>query len=111
MNVDPVHLHICQSCGGADWSRLYAALDAAGLAGRVHVHAQDCMNGCARPVSVALQSPGRATCFFVGVDPDGDAADIVATLRAYLAAPAGWIEDARSCGRLRLCLMGRVPAL
>lgn len=69
------------------------------------------MNGCARPVSLALQSPERATYFFGGVDLEADVADIVATLRAYLDAPKGWIEDARPCGRLRFCLVGRVPAL
>lgn len=60
---------------------------------------------------MALQSTGRATCFFAGVDPQADVADIVSTIRAYLDAPKGWIEDARPCGRLRFCLVGRVPAL
>lgn len=69
------------------------------------------MNGCSEPVSLALQGTGRATYFFGGVDPQSDVQDIVATIHAYLAADRGWIEDATSCGRLRFCLKGRVPAL
>ncbi|MFC3630070.1 DUF1636 family protein [Paracoccus angustae] len=111
MTRDAVHIHICRSCGGGNWAALLAAIDAADLPVPVRINEQACMNGCARPVSLALQSQGRATCFFAGVDPCDDAADIVATLRAYLAAPAGWIEDARPCGRLRHRLVGRVPAI
>jgi predicted metal-binding protein len=110
-----IQLHICETCRGADiragWDRLRAALASGDLVGQVEIKAQSCMNGCARPVSMALQSPGRATYFFAGVDPEGDCADVVATVRAYLAAPGGWIEDARPCGRLRQCLVGRVPAI
>ena len=106
-----VQLHLCESCEGADLGILRAAIIAAGLSEDVAMSAQSCMNGCARPVSMALQSPGRATYFFAGVNPAADCADVVATLHAYVAAPAGWIEDARPCGRLRTCLVGRVPAL
>lgn len=63
----------------------------------------------ARPVLMAMQAPGRASYLFHGLGP-GDAADVAATLRAYLQAPDGWIADARPCGRLRLCLRLRVPA-
>lgn len=102
-------LRLCRTCEGPDWDALRAEIAAAGLA--VRIAPQDCMNGCGAPVSMALQAPGRATYFFAGVDPEADRADIIGTLRAYLAAPAGWIEDARPCGRLRHCLKGRVPAL
>lgn len=108
---DSVRLQICQGCGAGDVAPLEQAIDAAGLAGQVSVVTQPCMNGCARPTSLALQGQGRATCFFAGVDPVAHRDDIVATVRAYLAAPGGWIENARQCGRLRFCLVGRVPAL
>ena len=108
---DPVLVHICQGCDGGQLAELRAAIDRAFTKGRVQIVEQQCMNGCAKPVSFGLQSPGRATCFFAGVDPQSDIADIVATLHAYLKAPRGWIEDARPCGRLRFCLVGRVPAL
>jgi len=63
----------------------------------------------ARPVLMALQAPGRGAYLFHDLNP-GDAADVAATIRAYLAAPDGWIGDARPCGRLRLCLKLRIPA-
>ena len=66
---------------------------------------------CAEPIALSLQGAGRATYLFSGVRPAEDMADIEATLRLYLDSPAGWIEDARGCGRLRFCLRGRVPAL
>lgn len=107
-------LHLCQGCGRtdlADLADLESAIDGAFAARQVRIVTQPCMNGCARPVSMALQSAGRSTYFFAGVDPATDIPDIVATLRAYIDAPQGWIEDARPCGRLRLCLVGRVPTL
>ena len=107
----PVLLHLCQSCGSTDLTELHQSINAAFLPGQIRVVAQSCMNGCATPVSMGLQSAGRATCFFAGVDPQADVDDIVSTIRAYLDAPNGWIEDARPCGRLRFCLVGRVTAL
>ena len=77
----------------------------------VDVRLQACMNACAQPISLAIQGAGRATYFFDDVDLKADQADILATLELYLDSPAGWIEDARPCGRLRTCLVGRVPAL
>ncbi|MFZ5964701.1 DUF1636 family protein [Thalassococcus sp. BH17M4-6] len=110
---DGIILRLCESCqpDRSAVAPLQVAIDAAGLDVPVRVVAQTCMNGCARPVSLAIQGRGRATCFFNGVDPVKDRDDIVATLRCYLQSPKGWIEDARPCGRLRLCLVGRVPAL
>ena len=69
----------------------------------------DQLNLCGRPVGLALQGPGRATCLFHGVDPVRDVQDIAATIRAWNAAPDGWIVNALECGRLRHCLAGRVP--
>ena len=106
---DPVRLHICANCPGPGWERLRMALEEAGLP--VELKPSGCMNGCAEPVALALQGAGRATYFFTGVDPEGDVADILATVETYLAADKGWIGDARPCGRLRFCLKGRVPAL
>ena len=70
-----------------------------------------CMGACESPVSLGLQGAGRASYVFAGVQPTQDAADIAATCQTYLDAPAGWIEDARPCGRLRDCLRARLPAL
>lgn len=108
-----VTLHLCATCDADGFGHardaLQTALDATGL--NTDVLGQNCMNACAEPVSLALQSPGRATYFFTGIDPLVDRADIVATICAYVKSTGGWIEDATACGRLRHCLKGRVPAL
>ncbi len=104
-------VHFCQNCGPSDLATLHEELAASGLTDAVSIVERGCMNGCVSPVSMAMQGPGRATYFFNGVDPVADAEDIAATLCAYLAAPDGWIENAQPCGRLRFCLVGRVPAL
>ena len=106
-----VVLQLCATCPGKGADALQAALERAGFDVPVRLSFQSCMNGCSDPVSLALQGPGRATYFFGGIDPEADCADIIATLHAYLAADAGWIENATACGRLRFCLKGRVPAL
>lgn len=106
-------VHLCETCADEATARnhqvLQDRLDADGLP--AEVRAQACFNACDRPVGLSLQASGAATYFFTGVDPVGDLEDIVATVRLYLDSPKGWIEDARPCGRLRLCLTGRVPAL
>ena len=108
-----VYLRVCVTCRAqnlpADLDVIAQALGAADLP--VEIVEQACMNACSAPVSMALQAQGRATCFFTGVDLVSDCDDIVATVREYLAAPEGWITDARPCGRLRFCLAGRVPVL
>lgn len=106
-------LHLCANCEGAPdrdgREALAAALGAEGLP--VALVPTPCLNACGAPVTLALQGAGRATYLFNGVDPEADRADILATVRLYLESPGGWIGDARPCGRLRHCLLGRVPAL
>lgn len=112
---DLVVVRLCVTCtpaaGGADIDRLRESLARAGLAGAVRIAGQSCLGACAEPVALSLQGWGRATYLFSGIRPAEDLADIEATVRLYLDSPAGWIEDARGCGRLRFCLRGRVPAL
>ena len=114
MNSDPdALLLLCETCAPSATPGAIAALNTLfeqdGISARVR--AQSCMNGCAKPSSLALCGARRATYFFRDIDPVSDAPDILATTRAYLSAPDGWIVDARVCGRLRLCLVGRVPSL
>lgn len=110
---------VCATCdpdaggegGGRFLRSLRQALDRDGLGDAVDLASVDCMGACAEPVALALQGEGRASYLFSGVSPLQDVADILSTCREYLAAPDGWIVDARPCGRLRLCLRGRIPAL
>lgn len=96
---------MCEGCGGSSTDLLdaLARQDVSALA-------TGCLGVCADPVTVAVQAAGRATYVFSGLGVE-DAGDIAAFVAAYLAADAGWIEDARPLGRLRHCLVTRVPAL
>ena len=104
-------LTICETCAspGADpqGTALAQALD---LPPGWEVVLHPCLNVCGKPVAAAVQGTGRATCLLAGLTPD-DADDLAAFAALYDAAPDGWITDARPAGRVRLCLLGRVPAL
>lgn len=115
MSNDKIRLLICHSCAGtrdpaAERLAVQNALVKDGLADRVEVGQHSCFSGCEDPVSISLQGLNLASYVFSGLNPISDADDISVTCRAYLDSPAGWIEDARSCGRLRLCLRARIPA-
>ncbi|WP_247742354.1 MULTISPECIES: DUF1636 domain-containing protein [unclassified Ruegeria] len=114
--LDQMRLLICSSCAGArdygaEVKAVESALTRAGLGAQVAVDQHACFSGCSEPVAIALQADGGASYVFSGVDVASDADDIVATCRTYLESPKGWIEDARPCGRLRMCLRARIPAL
>lgn len=111
-----ITLLLCTTCAGAetrdqDRDAIRAALQRQGLDDRVRLRAIACMGACEAPVSLGLQGAGRASYVFAGLVPQQDAADIAKTCQHYLDSPEGWIEDARPCGRLRLCLRTRLPAL
>ncbi|SLN59774.1 hypothetical protein PEL8287_03238 [Roseovarius litorisediminis] len=103
---------VCSTCDGTDGkafaARLRTALAGRGMAFDVQDH--DCMSNCGRPLSVAFSAPDKATYLFGDINPDTDMADTLAFAALYAASPDGWIEDARPAGRLRHCLIGRVPA-
>ena len=103
---------VCSTCEGCDGEAFAAQLrDALAKAGQAYeVRDFECMTNCGRPLSVAFKATGKATYLFGDVDPALDLADTVAFARMYASSPDGWIEDARDAGRLRHCLIGRVPA-
>lgn len=103
---------VCSTCEGADGKAFAAALRAALAVAGVSYEVRDwnCMANCGRPLSVAYKAPGKATYLFGDIDPARDLADAVAFAHMYTASADGWIEDARGAGRLRHCLIGRVPA-
>ncbi len=89
--------------------QLFANADDAAVAD-FNVETFECMSACANPVAISFRANGKAAYMFAGIDPVKDQRDILAFARLYTAAKDGWIEDARSCGRLRFCLLGRIPA-
>lgn len=110
-----VYLGICSGClGHAKQDALGVVQNAllrAALADIVKLKTPECYNACGRPATLTLQSQGRATYVFRDVEVKRDLEDIIATVVAYIAAPLGWIEDARVCGHLRHCLVARLPAI
>ncbi len=106
---------ICSSCADArdlpaERQAVLDALRATGLDRQVEIAEHACFSGCNEPTVVAMQGESLASYVFSGIDPVADADDIAATCRTILNSPNGWIEDARPCGRLRLCLRARIPA-
>ena len=103
---------VCSTCecgSGPGFARaLRAEIAARGMAFEVQEHA--CMSNCAKPLSVAFSAPGKATYLFGGVKAESDLADTLGFAQIYAECPDGWIADARPAGRLRFCLVGRVPA-
>jgi len=103
---------VCSTCEGADGkdfaARLRAALAERGMDFTVQDHA--CLSVCRRPLSLAFSAPGKATYLFGDIDPGCDLDDTLAFAALYAGRADGWIEDARGAGRLRFCLVGRVPA-
>lgn len=100
-------MSLCGGCLGAGAEAGRQALEAA--MGRP-VALADCMNACGRPATLAFRAEGKAAWLFAGVDPVAQAGEIAAFDALYQAAPEGLVEDARPCGALRFCLIGRVPA-
>lgn len=93
---------VCTGCAGG------AAL-ADRLEGRISVERTECMNVCDAPVTLAVRARGKVAYLFTGVDPDRPE-EIEAFAKLYSDAPRGEIADARPCGELRFCLVGRIPA-
>ena len=99
-------LSFCRDCLGSAPDMLTEALRDL----PVRMRLADCLGRCDAPQALALEGRGLAAYLFDGIDAEADAADIAATCKAVLEADAGWIEDARPCGRLRHRLVTRVPA-
>lgn len=106
---------ICTTCAELDGDPKGTALIADVSArldrlGDFEVCGHECLNVCDKPTALAFRSEGKAAYLFAGVDAGTDGADVEAFARLYQDAVDGWIEDARPAGRLRFCLIGRIPA-
>ncbi len=100
-------ISICGECKGKG-TALAKALSGI-VAEGIDVQISACLNVCSQPLTVAARATGKEAYLFAGVTPED--ADAVATFaRMWQAAPDGAIADARPLGRLRSCLIGRIPA-
>lgn len=112
MSRDPrPRVIICSTCAapGAVPQGAAFAQDLARAVPDICVETTECMTLCDQPVSLALRGAGRDVYLFAGINPATDLDDAVALARLYAAAEGGTITDARPAGRLRHCLVGRVP--
>lgn len=110
-----IRLLVCSSCTGVreratELQALQKAFAAQGLEKTTLIEFGGCLNGCAKPIAIGLQGEMRASYVFSGIDLLNDAEDIVRTCKAYQDAPKGWIVNAHDCGRLRHCLLARLPS-
>lgn len=94
---------VCGGCGGGPLVGLLQARLA-------EVALVECMHVCGKPVAVSFRGAGKAAYLFAGVDPQTQVDEIVTFAGLYAVAKGGIVEDARPCGQLRLCLVGRIPA-
>ncbi len=100
---------ICASCESrADRAAVIAELRGA-VAGTTAVETVECMNVCSKPVTVAFRAEGKEAYLFAGVELERQAGELAIFARLYADAQGGIIEDARPCGDLRFCLIGRIP--
>jgi len=97
---------VCATCREGAGRALADHLASEGIAVRL----VECLNACGAPLALAVTGEGKATYLFTGVDPDTQGEEVATFLRLYRDAPGGEVADARSCGQLRFCLLGRIPA-
>jgi predicted metal-binding protein len=100
---------VCATCREGAGARLAERLGAA-LGGTAEVRLADCLFACSSPLALAVSGEGKATYLFAGLDPEGQAGEVLAFAGLFREAPLGEVADARPCGRLRFCLLGRIPA-
>ncbi|WP_244571270.1 DUF1636 family protein [Mesorhizobium carmichaelinearum] len=65
----------------------------------------ECMAGCARPLTVAFQAPGKASYLFGSID----AGDLVRFARLYASLADGWCNSGQRPPRLAGKTLARIP--
>lgn len=70
----------------------------------------DCMAGCARPLTVAVQANGKASYLFGSIDRGTDAGALVEFARLYISLADGWCNSGQRPPRLAGKTLARIPA-
>ncbi|TPK74817.1 DUF1636 domain-containing protein [Mesorhizobium sp. B2-4-15] len=89
-------------------SRLSAHIEPA-LAHGFMVEGVACMAGCARPLAVAFQAPGKAAYLFGSIDAEADAGDLVRFASLYASLADGWCNAGQRPPRLAGKTLARIP--
>lgn len=115
-----VRLLICATCRDATdptgearpGARLAEALDhALGGAGDIAVETVECLSVCKRPCTVALTAPGRWTYIYGDLDPETEAAALVAFARRYGETHDGIVPWKERPATFRRGVVARLPPL
>jgi predicted metal-binding protein len=71
----------------------------------------ECMNGCSRSCTVALQAPGKSVYFFGDLTADAETArQVLACAQMHQTSPDGSLLRAERPERLREGILARLPA-
>ncbi|WP_245278965.1 DUF1636 family protein [Mesorhizobium loti] len=73
------------------------------------VEGVECMAGCARPLTVAFQAPGKAAYLFGSIDAQADAGDLVRFARLYASLVDGWCNSGQRPAGLAGKTLARIP--
>jgi predicted metal-binding protein len=87
------------------------ALGAADLPSGMAVVGTACMSNCARPLSVALAAPGKATYMLAEIDPAADLEPLVELAKLYVDKPDGQTKLLERPKAIRRKIIARVPAI
>ena len=73
------------------------------------VEGVECMAGCAWPLTVAFQAPGKAAYLFGSIDAQADADDLVRFARLYASLADGWCNSGQRPAGLAGKTLARIP--
>jgi predicted metal-binding protein len=77
----------------------------------VPIRAVECMSGCRRPCTVALQAPGKTSYFFGDLPADEISAEqVLACAALHQASSDGFMARSARPERLREGILARLPA-
>lgn len=114
-----VTLHVCITCRAGQpveeglptpGARLRDAIVAAGVPHGVNLVPVECLSACSQGCSVALSAPGRWS-YVYGRLSDANAADVVAGVAAYAAAPDGIVPWRTRPEIFRKQSLARIPPI
>ena len=91
----------------ADLRSRLAACQEPAVAHGFTIEGVECMAGCARPLTVAFQAPGKASYLFGSID--ADAGDLVRFARLYASLADGWCNSGQRPPRLAGKTLARIP--
>ncbi|MDY0871895.1 DUF1636 domain-containing protein [Dongia rigui] len=109
-------LFVCTTCkrGAGDaplGPGFIDALGAADLPADMAVIGTACMSNCARPLSVALAAPGKATYMLAEIDPAADLEPLVELAKLYAEKPDGQTKLLERPKAIRRKIIGRIPGI